>query len=52
MQPWLLQDPDRRHAAFGDYAKIVLPPSLRCHVATGELLADSRRMTPEIFWGR
>ena len=52
LQPWLLQDPDRRHAAFGDYAKIVLPPSLRCHVATGELLADSRRMTPEIFWGR
>lgn len=49
---WPHQDPDPRHAMYGDYARIILPPSLRCEVSTGELLADSRQMTVEEFWAQ
>ena len=50
--PWYLQDPNPRRAMFGDHAKIILPPSDRCEVSTGELLADSRQLTVEDFWSR
>jgi hypothetical protein len=50
--PWHKQDPDPKHAIFGDYAKILLPPSLKCHESTGEILADSRQLTVEDFWAR
>ena len=50
--PWHKQDPDPKQAMFGDYAKILLPPSLKCQESTGEMLADSRQLTVEDFWAR
>ena len=49
---WHAQNPDPKTATFGDFAKIVIPPSLRCDVSTGELLADSRQLSIEEFWER
>ena len=49
---WQGQESDPKHARFGDFAKIIIPPSLRCDATTGELLADSRQLTPEEFWER
>ena len=46
------QDPAPKRALFGDYAKILLPPSLKCDASTGEMLADSRQLTVEDFWSR
>ena len=49
---WHKQDPAPKRVLFGDYAKILLPPSLKCDASTGEMLADSRQLTVEDFWSR
>ena len=49
---WHKQDPAPKRVLFGDYAKIMLPPSLKCDASTGEMLADSRQLTVEDFWSR
>ena len=52
LRKWLKQDPTPKRVLFGDYAKILLPPSLKCEASTGEMLADSRQLTVEDFWSR